>query len=334
VSWQAVLNWLNYLLVRVVICFMQAVRIETCNKICRLLAWFSYDVLEIRRATTDENLAFAFPELSASSRQKLARRMWHHIFLLACELAHVPRKIHETNWRDYVEISEEDCRRQVSLMLDDRPVVVVSGHFGNFEVGGVISGLLGFPTYSIARPLDNPLLDRFVNGFRGRTGQFILSKIGSAPQIDAIMRSGGTIALLGDQAAGPKGCWVEFFGRDASCHKAVALLSLLNQAPMILAYSMRLERPMKFRVGVKAIFDPRTDASLDTQELTQWYSEQLEAIIRTAPEQYWWLHRRWKSAPKKTSNGTARHRIDAAEQCPPARQDTPQPTPSSARENE
>ena len=83
----------------------------------------------------------------------------------------------------------------VLAALDDRPVVVVSGHFGNFEVGGVISGLLGFPTYSIARPLDNPLLDRFVNGFRGRTGQFILSKIGSAPQIDAIMRSGGTIAL-------------------------------------------------------------------------------------------------------------------------------------------
>jgi KDO2-lipid IV(A) lauroyltransferase len=325
---QVVSHWLTYLFVRCVICFIQAVRMDTCDWICGYLSWFSYEVLKIRRRTIDENLAFAFPRLGSTDRQRLARQMWHHIFLLGCELAHVPRKIHETNWRDYVEIAKTDCYEQVSHMLDDRPLVVVSGHFGNFEVGGVISGLLGFPTFTVARPLDNPFLDRFVNHFRGLTGQLMLAKKGSAAQIDAIMKSGGTLVLLGDQSAGPKGCWVQFFGREASCHKAVALLSLLNDAPMILAYSVRLGRPMKFRVGVKAVFDPRENRSMGTQELTQWYSDQLEDIIRTAPEQYWWLHRRWKTPPSRPGRHDVRNRVDSAVQPAQGFHDAGQPAHS------
>ncbi len=129
----------------------------------------------------------------------------------------------------------------------------------------------------------------------------MLDKRGSAAQMDRVLRAGGTLVLLGDQSAGPKGCWVDFFGRPASCHKAVALFSLVNRAPMLLAYSLRAGRPLQFTVGVKSEFDPRLANSdqLSVPALTQWYSRHLEATIRQCPGQYWWLHRRWKIRPAK-----------------------------------
>src|SRR6185436_19397024 len=121
-----------------------------------------------------------------------------------------------------------------------RPIVMVSGHFGNFEMGGYVAGLLGFPSHTVARTLDNPYLDRFIRRFREANGQFILPKNGSAGQIDSVLKSGGLLVALGDQHAGPKGCWVEFFGKPASYHKAISLFPLINGAPLLLVCARRL----------------------------------------------------------------------------------------------
>ena len=129
--------------------------------------------------------------------------MWEHLFLLVLEVAHTPRKIHETNWRDYVRLTNED--ELVRSLLDDRPVLIVTAHLGNFEVGGYVLGVLGFPTYTVARTLDNPYLDRFVNRFRGGTGQHIIPKNGGYDQIVEVLARGGTMTFLADQYAGPEG---------------------------------------------------------------------------------------------------------------------------------
>lgn len=298
-------DWLVCQAVRAALCFVQILRIETCDSLARGLAVVCYDWLRLRRSTVDENLQFAFPEATPAQRQQLGREMWHHLVLMACELAHVPRKIHDTNWRDHILMAWEDKQTFVRYLLDERPIVIVSGHYGNFEVGGIVTGLLGFPTYTVARPLDNPYLHRLITEHRERKGQFMLPKQGSAPMIDAILNAGGTLVLLGDQAAGPKGCWVDFFGRPASCHKAVALFSLVSHAPMLLAYSCRGRRPMQFELGVAGIFDPATDESSGVQALTQWYSDRLEQTIRQRPGQYWWLHRRWKIKPPRRRSRSA-----------------------------
>jgi Kdo2-lipid IVA lauroyltransferase/acyltransferase len=86
-------------------------------------------------------------------------------------------------------------REAIHYLMDKRPIVLVSGHYGNFELTSYTLGLLGFPSFSIARRLDNPLLDRYVNLFRSANGQFILPMDGSAAQVDAVLRSGGSIAL-------------------------------------------------------------------------------------------------------------------------------------------
>lgn len=296
---QQMVDFLVYVVVRIFICIVQAMRMDTGQWVAKALAWLFSDVLKIRRGVVDDNLAHAFPEMSPGDRLQLARRMWEHLFLLVLEVAHTPRKIHETNWRDYIKLGNQ--KQLVQLLLDDRPVLIVAAHLGNFEVGGYVLGVLGFPTYTVARTLDNPYLDDFVNRFRGKTGQHIIPKNGGFDQITEVLSQGGTMTFLADQYAGAKGCWVEFFGRPASAHKAIALLALDSNSQISVSGVRRLERPMQFELLNYAMMDPHAagNATSNVRELTQWYTTRLEELIRRSPDQYWWLHRRWKDTREK-----------------------------------
>jgi KDO2-lipid IV(A) lauroyltransferase len=289
-----IVDYLVYLVVRVLICLVQAMRIETGEMLARRLAWLFCDLVRIRAPVVDDNLAHAFPELTEFQRKQLARKMWEHLFLLVLEVAHAPRKIHQTNWREYVSLRDEVPL--VRLLLSERPTLIVTAHFGSFEVAGYVLAVLGFPTFTVARPLDNPYLDHFLNRFRGSTGQQIIPKNGGYERIVEVLAHGGTMALLADQYGGPKGCWVEFFGRPASAHKAIALLALDNDAPLAVCSARRMDRPLHLELRAVAFVDPcRSGDELGSvRGLTQWYTTRLEEIIRRAPQQYWWLHRRWK----------------------------------------
>ncbi len=301
------LDFSVYLFVRLFIALVQALPLETCEKGAEGLAFLFGRVLGIRRQVVEENLRTAFPDLTLTERETMNRQMWRHLFLMIAEIAHTPRKVHETNWREHSTIVNQE--QFVRTLLSGRPLVLISAHFGNFELGGYLMGLFGFPTYTVARELDNPYLDRFVNQFRGRTGQYMLPKQGSSETIQRVLNEGGILTLLGDQAAGKKACWVNFFGRPASTHKAVALFSLSNQAPTMVSYARRTGGPLHYEVGPIAIADPLApEFKLGSIPLlAQWYTNYLETLIRRSPEQYWWLHRRWKGQPP------ARGRKSAAE---------------------
>ncbi len=298
-SLKNVLDYLAYVAVRILICIVQAMPLETGRRLAGSCAWLMSDVLRMRAKVVDENLAHAFAEFSPPERTILARRMWEHLFLLVLEVAHVPRKIHETNWRKFIQL--RDVAPLMRQLISDRPTIVVTGHFGNFELGGYALGILGFPTFTVARNLDNPYLDRYLTSFRAATGQHLIPKNGGYDQIERVLDHGGTMAFLADQYAGEKGCWVNFFGRPASAYKAIALLSLEHNAPVAICYARRRDQPMQFEMVSAAMADPRsTSSDLGTvRDITQWYTSQLEQAIRTAPEQYWWVHRRWKDTRKK-----------------------------------
>lgn len=296
-----------YIVVRVLICVVQALSLEAGQTMAGWLAWLLGDLLGIRRKVVEENLRHAFPEQTDDQRRHLARRMWVHLFLLVLEVAHASRKIHDTNWRKYARI--KNVEPLVRVLLTGRPVVLVTAHFGNFELGGFLMGILGFPTYSVARNLDNPYLDQFVGRFRGATGQYLIPKNGGFEQICHVLAHNGTMALLADQYAGTHGCWVEFFGRQASAHKAIALLSMEHDALMAVCCARRRGRPLEFEMELMGTCDPReaSDEVGSIRQLTQWYTGRLEAMVRTAPEQYWWLHRRWKDPrpPRKAKKAAA-----------------------------
>ena len=181
---------------------------------------------------------------------------------------------------------------------------VVTGHFGNFELGGYFLGLLGYPTFTVARTLDNQFLDRFVKQFREGTGQFIIPKNDGYEQILEVLDHKDVMAFLADQSAGRKGCWVNFFSREASAYKAIALLSLQYNAPAVVCYAIRRDdTPMRFDIEVVGVYDPLDPIPgiENVKQITQWYTSCLEKGIREHPNQYWWLHDRWKTFGRNKS---------------------------------
>jgi len=293
-------DYLIYLSVRCIFCLLQTLPAEECLFLTAPLIRLVTDVLKIRSDVIDDNLRHAFPHLSAKQRSVLRRMHWQHLLLMVHEIANAKRKIHLTNWRDHVDFYNK--QEIVHTLLERRAKVLVSGHFGNFEVCGMIVGLFGFPMFTIARPLDNPYLDQFFNAQRAAYGLQMLPKQGSSQEAESLLARGTPLVVLGDQAAGDRDCWVSFFGRPASTHKAIALFGLTFSAPLMVVYGKRTDRPLCFEIGCQQIADPKLKGPHceDVYALTQWYTDQLEKIIRSAPDQYWWAHRRWKQrAPRR-----------------------------------
>jgi KDO2-lipid IV(A) lauroyltransferase len=305
-----VADWLAYIVVRCVVCAMQSVSLETCERYCSVLAW-CIDRTPLRRKVIDPNVRMVFGELDARRETALRIAMWRHLLMMICEIAHAPRKIHRTNWRDHFFIRDKNV--VFPLLMDPRPTVLVTGHFGNFELAGFVTGLFGLPTTTIARPLDNPHVNKFIAEFRSLGGQHMLPKDGSSVAVQEILSRAGTLALLADQHAGGKGCWVDFFGYPTSCHKALALFVLSSKAPMVVCYNRRMRRPLQFEMAVTGIADPLVPAEYleSVKELTRWYNQKLEEAIRLAPEQYWWLHRRWREVPPSKLQARPKQKPDS-----------------------
>ncbi len=297
---QKILDYLVYVLVRVFICAVQCVSLSACHRVAEILAFLFNDVMRVRRRLVDENLKFAFPDKSKVERKLLARQMWEHLFLMVAEVAHAPRELHGLNWFRHVTI--ENGQPLFKALQEDRPIIIITAHFGNFEIGGFLLGLMGYPTFSVARKLDNPYLDRYISEFRGRTGQVIIDKNTGYEEILDVMGNNGIMAFLADQSAGKKGAWVKFFGRPASAYKAMALMSAQYDAPIFVCYATRRDnKPLNFTMRMVDVLDPRAlpDDITTVQQITQWHVSKLEEQVRLVPDQYWWLHNRWKTYGKK-----------------------------------
>ena len=245
-----------------------------------------------------DNIARAFPELAPRQVDRLALECFRHFALLIVEIAVLPRKIHVDNWRKRAFMTNP--ADIVGPLLSRRPTLVVTAHFGNWELAGYALGALGFRTYAIARVLDNPHVERFLKSFRQRTGQEIVAKKDDFGRLTELLQSGAKVATLGDQDAGPRGVFVPFFGRPASAHKAVALLALEYDAEMVVVGVPRVGAFLEYEIRAADRIDPRDYAGRPdaVQAITARYHAALETLIRAHPEQYFWLHRRWKTRPR------------------------------------
>jgi KDO2-lipid IV(A) lauroyltransferase len=247
-----------------------------------------------------ENLRHAFPHrYTEAQTDELVRRVYRHFCTMLMEIIHLPRCFHTNNWRRYFNLGSGKVI--IGCLLSGRPVMIVTGHLGNWEMAGYALGLLGFTTHAVARPLDNPYLDDFLRSFRKKTGQKILAKKGDFDQMQALLESAGVIATLADQDAGQRGLFVNFFGRPASTHKAIALLALEHRVPLLVVGSLKMAEPLSYQVLAGDVIYPeeyqgKPDA---VRAITQRFTSALEKLVRLAPGQYFWLHRRWKHQPAR-----------------------------------
>jgi Kdo2-lipid IVA lauroyltransferase/acyltransferase len=295
-----------YLVVRILVCIIQTLPYAAACKVAAALAWLAARIDKRHRQVAAENLRLAFPgRYNDIGPEEDVRSIYRHFCNLIIEIIHLPRALHPGTWRRHVEL--RDARMVIDALVSGRPLLIVTGHFGNWEMGGYTLGLLGFKTHAIARPLDNPFLEDYLRRFRERTGQGILAKKGDFDQMQVLLANGGVLATLADQDAGQRGVFVDYFGRPASTHKAVALLALEYSVPMLVLGVRKVGEPMRYQPICEDLILPEeyADERDPVKAITQRFTSALERVVRTAPEQYFWLHRRWKHQPAKSKRSAA-----------------------------
>jgi len=295
-----------YLAVRLVVMVVHALPPQLALKLADGIAWLAYRVNKRHRLVAADNIAHAFPTLMPAAVDQMVRATYRHFVRVAVEMVLLPRKLHVVSWRRYVNLYP--WQPAIAATLSPRPGLVVTAHFGNWELAGWMMGLAGMKTYAIARVLDNPHLERFLKRLRQGTGQTIIAKKDDFDRLNEVMKGGGKVATLADQDAGPRGLFVDFFGRPASTHKAVALMALEFDAPLTVIGVPRVPAPpgvpgggslMYYAIVAEDVIDPRDYAGRPdaVRAITERYTAAVERLIRRHPEQYFWLHRRWKTRP-------------------------------------
>jgi KDO2-lipid IV(A) lauroyltransferase len=297
--WSDLLDRALYVAVRLTSTAMHAFPINTNLQTAKLLGSAMYRLDRKHRQRALANLRNSFPELTDAQRERLARKSMQQMAMLFVEVLFTTRLIRLDTWTRYVEL--ENFKPVMEMLLrQERGLILLTGHYGNWEILGYVLATLGFETTSIARPLDNPYVSRFLFDVREKTGQRIIAKKGATPEVQATMNKKGAVGFIADQNAGSKGVFVDFFGRKASTYKSIGLVAMEYDVPVVIGYARRLGDRFYFKVGAQDIIYPQDWKSQDDplRYITQRYTKAIEEIVRVDPGQYWWVHRRWKTRPR------------------------------------
>ncbi len=291
-------DYLIYVGVRTLCVVVHMFDVETNLNTARFFGRLLWKHYHRGRKRALDNLRASFPDKSEEWIRQTGKESFQQLAMLTMDLVFVPRLVRKQNWRDYSRY--KTVERAKWLMQEGRGLLMVAAHYGNFEIMGYLLGLFGFNVYSIARPLDNKYLSKYLYGLRERAGQRIIDKKGAAELMGKMASTGATLCFIADQDAGRKGIFVDFMGRKASTYKSIGLLAITNNIPIGVGYSRRIGNRFFFEIGVNRIIFPEewADKEDPLTWVTQEYSQAIEEFVRQDPTQYWWLHRRWKSRPR------------------------------------
>lgn len=185
-----------------------------------------------------------------------------------------------------------------ALRHSGRGCVLVTGHLGDWEVAAAAMPWLGFdPFYGIAKPIQNRAMSRAVQRERERRGVRLLPRRGAMKHAAGVIAAGGALGMLLDQRARQRPVLAPVFGRLARCDRTAAVLLRRLRAPVIVGACYLAEEPLRYRLVVPTLLDPEELASTSAEELVGRINRELEALIRRAPGQYFWLHDRYRGAP-------------------------------------
>jgi len=288
--------------VRILVCIIQALSWSGALALARGLAWLAYRVDRRHRRVAAENIQHAYPDLSPSAVDRLVRASYLHLTTMLVEMICLPRVIRPGNVYRYMHYAGAgDLDLVLAWAKTSRARLVLTGHFGNWEMLSYATGTAGLRGGIVARRLDNPYLDRFLAQFRRKTGLQLLDKNADYARILELLARGVGLGMVCDQDAGPRGLFVDFFGRPASTFKSIALLSLEYNAPIFVVGAARIGQPMQYRIYLEDLILPEEYAhdADPVRAITERYTEALERLVRRHPEQYFWLHRRWKNQPTR-----------------------------------
>jgi Kdo2-lipid IVA lauroyltransferase/acyltransferase len=291
-------NLTTYLMARWAVMMLSLFPVNTNLRSARAFGSLLWAFDKRHRDRAIENIALSFPELYPPQVQTIARRSIEHFCELAMDVMFTTRVISVETWHRYVHL--RNFQASLDILLRGNGAIMITGHYGNWEILGYTLASLGIRTYSVARPIDNPHFDSWLLGVREKKGQIILSKRGVTTSAQEVLANKGVLAFIADQNAGPKGMFVPFFGRLASTYKSIGLLAMQYNVPVIVGYARRRGDKFEFDIGVEDVIYPE-DWKNQPDELhyiTARYTRAIEMFVREDPTQYLWIHRRWKTRPK------------------------------------
>lgn len=250
------------------------------------------------RRVAQENLHVAFgASLDPAERRRLARRTFVRFGEALAELLLFPR-IARSRPERWAEVHGIEHLRAALASGDG--VLVTSGHFGNWELVALVQARLGFPMTLVARPLDNPRLDRWLGGLRGLSGNRVVPKRRALREVLPALGRGEAVALVIDQNVRDEGgVFVDFFGRPAATSAALGLLALKRGCPIVPVFSLPIGGG-RHRIEYEEPIRPRRDAPdrrAEVERLTREATARLEARVRRHPELWLWMHDRWRTRP-------------------------------------
>jgi KDO2-lipid IV(A) lauroyltransferase len=249
------------------------------------------------RRVAMRNLEMALPELSLAERERIAEGVFRSVARLLVGASRLP-SINRRNVREWIEYDGfehfEEAKRR------GRGVLIASGHLGNWELSGVGHALLCGENMSVVvRPLDNPLIDRLVQRRREIAGNRMIGKKEFVRSMLEGLKGNGVVGIFVDQNSQlDQGVFVDFFGMQARCGSAFAKLAAHTGATVIPGFAVWIEAERRYRLK----FYPPLDLTGGVAEDTQIIQAAVERAVREYPDQWLWIHRRWKARPPGAPN--------------------------------
>jgi Kdo2-lipid IVA lauroyltransferase/acyltransferase len=249
----------------------------------------------VRRELVRENLARAFPDQPEAWRQRVARESYRHLGREALAMVAMGRRTAD-DIRERTPISGWD---ELKRAIDrGRGVVMATAHLGNWELGGASLAVRGIGVDAVVQRQRNRLVDRDIVAAREKLGLRVIDRKNASKLVLPALHAGRVVGFVADQDAGRNGVFVPFFGQLASTHRGAALFALRAEAPLFVGVAVRMPGG-SYECRTSEVLVDRSGPVEDVvTRMTAAFTERIEAEIRTAPEQYFWVHKRWKTRPR------------------------------------
>ena len=302
----------EYFLARWAALFIEALPLDIAWLIGRTIGYLTYLLDYRHRRVGMKNLQRVYPGLGPARIRKRLQKVYDHLGKVMVEMIRAPRMFgrmegggarprHRTRVNRYLTL--KNFEKVEKVCRNGRGVIFVTAHLGNWELTGAAMALLGLPLHSVARTMDNPLLDRYITRLREVRGQRVLKKHGSIREALSLLKSGSRLGIIVDQNAPVDNIFVNFLGREAAATRGVASLAVKADCVVFPGFSYRLDNSFRHVVVAgEPIEVPENGTREDKiREITEKYTGVIEGWIRRYPEQWLWIHNRWKTRPPQES---------------------------------
>jgi len=262
-----------------------------------ILAFLVYAFLGRLRRVGVRNLELAFPELSIDARRKILRGVYRSLAWQLVEFCRMARYTRE-NTRDWLRT--EGLEHYLAARARGNGVLIVTGHLGAWELSSFYHSLMGYPMGMVIRRLDNRSLDSYVNRIRCLHGNSVLHKDDFGRGLLTAMHERGTVGILMDtNMTPPQGAFVRYFGMEACTATGLAHVARKTGAAVLPGFMLweAAERRYVLHFGPEIEMPHTEDATADILGGTQLCTSAIESWVRRYPDQWLWIHRRWKTRP-------------------------------------